>query len=207
MRAIFIFVVILLLIGMAVPITFAVRFWMDGQSVMARAEQNGALRQPPASGRLTPVERTIAMNEFASTWRTSGTPCRTLAFLWLDVTTDDAPQGVSVSQKFATTLLADRRETSIRWQVRRLIVACQLEQRFDDVQLLRRWLARASFGEGVVGIEAASQAIFGKPSQQLNAEESAKMAALLRAPSLRLQPERWAERARAIQARIAAPAH
>jgi hypothetical protein len=207
MRAVFIFVVILLLIGMAVPITFAVRFWLDGQAVVARAEQSGALRTPQARGPLTGVERTIAMNEFASTWRTSGTPCRTLAFLWLDVTTDDAPQGVPVSQKFATTLLPDRRETSIRWQVRRLIVACQLEQRFDDVRILRRWLARASFGEGVVGLEAASQAIFGKPSAQLNAEESAKLAALLRAPSLRLQPERWAERARAIQARIAAPAY
>lgn len=207
MRAVFIFVVILLLIGMAVPITFAVRFWMDGQAVLARAEQSGALRAPTAWGPLTGVERTIAMNEFARTWKTSGQPCRTLAFLWLDVTTDDAPQGVSISQKFATTLLPERRETSIRWQVRRLIVACQLEQRFDDVALMRRWLARASFGEGLVGVEAASQAIFGKPSQQLNPEEAAKLAALLRAPSLRLQPERWAERARAIQARIAAPAY
>jgi hypothetical protein len=207
MRAVFIFVVILLLIAMAVPATFAVRFWMDGAAVLARAEQSGALRAPAARGPLTGVERTIAMSEFASTWKTSGTPCRTLAFLWLDVTTDDAPQGVSVSQKFATTLLPERRETSIRWQVRRLIVACQLEQRFDDVQLMRRWLARASFGEGLIGIEAASQAIFGKPSRDLNAEESAKMAALLRAPSLRIHPERWAARARAIQARIAAPAH
>jgi hypothetical protein len=207
MRAVFIFVVILLLIAMAVPATFAVRFWMDGQSVLARAEQRGALRAPAARGPLTGVERTIAMNEFRTTWRTHGTPCRTAAFLWADLTTDDAPHGVSASQRFAMSVLGERNESSIRWQIRRLIVACQLEQRFDDPRLLRMWLARASFGERLEGIEIAAQAIFGKPSRDLNAEESAKLAVLLRAPSLRNQPERWAERAAALQAHLAPPAH
>lgn len=207
MRAVFIFVVILLLIAMAVPITFAARFWMDGQSVLAQAERSGALRAPAATGPLTGVERTIAMNEFRATWRTHATPCRTAAFLWADLTTDDAPHGMSVSQRVATSILSERSETSIRWQIRRLIVACQLEQRFDDPRLLRMWLAEANFGRGVVGLESAAQSVFGKPSRDLNAEESAKLAALLRGPSLRGQPDRWAERARAIQERIAEPAH
>jgi hypothetical protein len=207
MRAVFIFVVILLLIGMAVPITFAVRFWMDGQAVMARAEQSGALRAPEARGPLTGVERTIAMSEFRSTWRTSGTPCRTLMFVWADLTTDDAPRGMPVSQRVSTRLLGEQQGTSIRWQIRRLIVACQLEQRFDDPRLLRMWLAGVNFGQGAVGIEAASQSIFGKPSRELNADESARLAVLLKGASLRNNPERWAERARAIQARIAAPAY
>lgn len=207
MRAVFIFLVILILIGLAVPVTFAVRFWMDGASVLARAERSGALRAPAAAGPLTGVERTIAMDEFRDTWRTRTSPCRTLVFLWADLTTDDAPQGVSVSQRFATTLLSEQRAASIRWQIRRLIVACQLEHRFEDPQLLRMWLANANFGQGAVGIESASQAIFGKPSRELNAEESARLAALVRWPGLRNQPERWAERAQSIQERLAAPAH
>ncbi|MGD9981121.1 MAG: transglycosylase domain-containing protein [Hyphomonadaceae bacterium] len=207
MRAVFIFLVILLLIAMAVPVTFAVRFWMDGQSVLARAERSGALRTPAARGPLTGVERTIAMSEFRSTWRTSGVPCRTAVFLWADLTADDAPHGVSASQRFAMSVLGERNETSIRWQIRRLIVACQLEQRFDDPRLLRMWLARANFGERLEGMETASQAVFGKPSRDLNAEESAKLAVLLRAPGLRNQPERWAERAQTLQDRIAAPGH
>ncbi len=206
MRAVFIFVVILLLIGMAVPITFAVRFWMDGQSVLARAEQSGALRVP-ARGPLTGVERTIAMSEFRSTWRTSGTPCRTLMFIWADLTTESAPRGMPVSQRVSTMLLGDQEGTSVRWQVRRLIVACQLEQRFDDPQLLRLWLAKAYFGRNETGIETASQSIFGKPSRELNAEESARLAVLLKGPGVRANPERWAERARQMQQRIAAPAH
>jgi membrane peptidoglycan carboxypeptidase len=129
-------------------------------------------------------------------------PCRTLANLWADMTTDDAPQTLPVSHKFATALLAERRETSIRWQLRRLIVSCQLEQRFDDRQMLRMWLARASFGRDAEGLENASVAVFGKPSSALNRDESARLAALLRAPSLRTQPERWTERARQIEERV-----
>jgi hypothetical protein len=207
MRAVFIFVVILLLIGMAVPITFAVRFWLDGQSVLVRAEQSGALRMPAARGPLTGVERTIAMSEFRSTWRTSGTPCRTLMFVWADLTTDDAPRGMPVSQRVSTRLLGEQQGISIRWQIRRLIVACQLEQRFDDPRLLRMWLSTVNFGQGEVGIEAAAQSIFGKPSSALNAEESARLAVLLKGASLRNQPDRWAERARQLQERIATPAH
>lgn len=206
MRAVFIFVVIIILIVLAVPATFAVRFWTDGSAVLARAERSGALRAAD-SGRLNLVERTVAMSEFRDTWRTHATPCRTLAFLWYDLTDQGAPEGVSVSQKVATTLLTENRGTSVRWQIRRFIVACQLEQRFNDRQLLRMWLGRVSFGQGVEGVEAASQAVFGKPSRELNAEESARLTALLRAPSLRSQPERWAERAQLIQESVAAPAH
>jgi hypothetical protein len=205
MRAVFIFIVLLLLIAMAAPATFAVQLWLDGQSVIARAAQSGALRAPPA-GRLNRAEYTIAMNEFRETWHSRAIPCRTLANLWADVTTGSAPQTLPVSHKLATSLLPERRETSIRWQMQRFIVACQLEQRFEDRQLLRLWLARASFGPDAVGLETAAQAIFGKPSSALNGEESAQLAALLRAPSLRNQPERWTDRARLIQERIDAGA-
>lgn len=207
MRAVFIFVVILLLIAMAVPVTFAVRFWLDGQAVLARAEQSGALRAPAARGPLTGVERTIAMSEFRSTWKTSGTPCRTLMFVWADLTTDDAPRGMPVSQRVSAMLLGEQQGTSVRWQIRRLVVACQLEQRFDDTQLLRLWLAKAYFGRNETGIETASQSIFGRPSRELNAEEAARLAVLLKGPGLRSNPERWAERARQMQERLAAPAY
>jgi hypothetical protein len=203
MRAVFIFVVLLLLIVLAVPATFAVQFWMDGGAVVARAGQRGALRASAVRGPLTTAERTIAMNEFAETWNVRAVPCRTAAFLWTDISTDTAPAGTPVSQKLAAALMADRRGTSVRWQLKRFVVACQLEMRFSDPQLLRAWLANASFGQDAVGLENAAQSVFGKPSRELNAEESARLAALLRAPSLRTQPERWAERAQAIQERVA----
>lgn len=205
MRAVFIFIVILVLLGLAVPVAFAVQLWMDGRSAIERADARGALRAPP-SGPLTMVEYTVAMSEFRETWGGSAVPCRTFANLWNDLANDAGPRTLPVSHKFATALLTERREMSIRWQVRRFVVSCQLEQRFNDRQLLRLWLSRASFGGNVVGLENAAQAIFGKPSRALNRDESARLAVLIRAPSLRTQPERWAERAQAIQERVAAAA-
>ena len=202
MRVVFIFIVILVLIALAAPATFAVQVWLDGQSTIARAAQSGALGRARA-GRLSVAEYTIAMNEFRETWRSRAMPCRTLANLWADLTTESAPDTLPVSHKLAGSLM-ERREMSIRWQVRRLIVSCQLEQRYDDRQMLRLWLDNASFGGDLVGLENASVAVFGKPSSALNRDESARLAALLRAPSLRTQPERWTERARLIQERMAA---
>jgi hypothetical protein len=201
-RVVFIFVVILVLIALAAPATFGVQVWLDGRSTITRAEQSGALGRVRA-GQLSVVEYTIAMNEFRETWRSRAMPCRTLANLWADVTTESAPDTLPVSHKLAGSLM-ERREMSIRWQVRRLIVSCQLEQRFDDRQMLRLWLDDASFGGDIVGLENAAQSIFSKPSNALSGEESARLAALLRAPSLRTQPERWTERARQIEEHVAA---
>jgi hypothetical protein len=201
-RVVFIFIVLLVLLALAAPVTFAVQLWLDGQSVITRAERSGALRAPP-SGRLNMAERTIAMNEFRETWRSRAMPCRTVWNLWNDLTADTAPRAMPVSYKFATDLIGERRETSLRWQIRRYVVACQLEQRLDDRQMLRMWLAQASFGRDAIGVEAASQLFFDKSSSALSSEESARLAALLRAPSLRGQPERWAERGREIQQPVA----
>ena len=205
MRVVFIFIVILVLIALAAPATFAVQIWLDGQSTIARAEQRGALGRVRA-GRLSAAEYTIAMNEFRETWRSRAMPCRTLANLWADLTTESAPDTLPISHKLAGSLM-QRREMSIRWQVRRLIVSCQLEQRYDDRQMLRLWLDDASFGGDVVGLEGAAQAIFNKPSSALDRNESARLAALLRAPSLLTQPERWTERAGEIEQRVASRAH
>lgn len=203
MRVVFIFIVIMLLIAIAVPVGFAAKFWTDAGSIVGQAERAGALRTSPAGRPLTMVERTIAMNEFGDTWRSRAMPCRTLFVLWNDITTERAPNAIPVSQRFATTLLGVQQGTSVRWQVRRLVVACQLEQRFDDRQILRMWLESAYFGRDAVGLENAAQTVFGKPSRALTAEEAARLTALLRAPSLRTQPERWAERGRLIEERVA----
>ena len=90
-----------------------------------------------------------------------------------------APDTLPVSHKLAGSIM-NRREMSIRWQVRRLVVSWQLEQRYDDRQMLRLWLDDVSFGTDLVGLENASVAVFGKPRSDLNRDESARLAALLR---------------------------
>jgi len=202
-RVVFIFVVLLVLMALAVPAAFALRYWMDSRAIIVRAEQAGVLREPPA-GRLNIAEYIIAMNEFGDTWRSRAVPCRTFAYLWTDLTGETAPATLPVSQRLSTTVLGDRRETSIRWQAQRLIVSCQLEQRYDDRQMLRIWLDHAYFGREESGIEAAARGYFGKSSSELDSNESARLAALLRGASIRNDPGRWTERAREIQNRVAA---
>jgi hypothetical protein len=202
MRVVFIFVVLLVLIALALPTVFVVRVWLDGGATVAQAQQNGLLRGAP-SGRLNVPEYMIAMSEFEETWRVRAQPCRTISYLWADLTSEGGPARLPVSHKLATSLMGEQRAMSVRWQVRRFMVACQLERRYDDREMLRMWLERAYFGREALGLEAASQSYFNKPSGALNSEESARLAALVRAPGLRTQPERLAERARLIQNRVA----
>src|SRR5262249_36600454 len=152
-------------------------------------------------------ERVIAADQFHQTWGGHAFPCRTLNLLWTDLTDPDAhPPGMPVSQRAATSLLGDRRGTSVRWQMRRLLVACELERRFNDGQLERIWLAKVNFGANGVGLEAAARGDFSKPAAALDAFESAKLAALLHQPGLRTQPDRWNAEAQALLKRIAPPA-
>lgn len=205
MRVVFIFVVLLVLLALAAPATFAVSLWLDGRAVIARAEQSGVLRNA-LPGRLSMAEYTIAMSEFGETWGAQALPCRTFAAIWTDLTGEFVPTGMPVSQRLSTSLLGQPRGTSIRWQAQRLVVACQLERRYTDRQMLRLWLEHAYFGRELDGVEDAARTVFGKSSAELNRNESARLAVLLRAPGFRTQPEVWAERALAIEQRVASGA-
>ncbi len=205
MRTIFRIVVVLQFIAMALCIGVAANVWMDAGAVIDDARQHGVLSRAPPRTPLSPFEHTVAVDQFAQTWGQRAFPCRTLELLWRDMSDADwTPPTTPASQRLATAILANRRGASIRWQVRRILVACQLEQDYDDAQLMRAWLTLASFGPQTHGVEDAAQAIFGKSADALNAEEAARLVALLHTPSLRTQPERWAERAREIQQRVAA---
>lgn len=194
----------LLFIAVAVPTGIAISFWFDQGPVAAQASANDAVRQPLVNGRLSAAERTIAIDQFGPTWGMRAFPCRTGALIWTDITDpDQAILSTPVSQKLATALLSDR-GNSVRTRLRRFVVACQLEQRFSDAQMLRAWLSTASFGQNLRGVENAAQTVFAKPASALNAEESAKLAALLRSPGLRAQPDQWTRRAQQIQAHVAA---
>ena len=208
MRAGFVFVFILMVLALTTPIVVAVSFWMDADDMVARAEQSGALRPAAGLQPLSTPERVIAADQFMGTWAGHAFPCRTLSLLWTDLTDPEShPPSMPASQRAATAILGERRIASARWQLRRLLVACQLERRFNDAQLLRIWLAKASFGQNITGLDNAAQTILGKPSDQLTVIESAKLAALLRAPSLRTQTDRWLSEAQTISQRVTARAH
>ncbi|MEQ1780264.1 MAG: transglycosylase domain-containing protein [Hyphomonadaceae bacterium] len=198
----------LLVVAMLVAIAFGVGFWMDGSSVISQAERDGDL---PASAETIPLnaaERTIAAALFPDSWSIQRVPCRTFERAWNTlVSRSERLSGMTVSEQLSQALqMRKRPERSIQNVFRQLFVACQLELRYSDTEMLRIWLATAYFGVEPRGIENAAQAIFGKRAADLNDEESVRLTALLYAPGLLSDQVRWIARARTIAERISAKA-
>jgi membrane carboxypeptidase/penicillin-binding protein PbpC len=180
--------------------------WYDGSRMMDRAKQNGWLTPAPAEAPLSLFETTVAKGIFGRTWDQKGFPCRTLARMWAYYTGDKTspPGGLSISQVMARDIAYEVEPTqSVSSQVRQLSLACQLEGR-SDTELLRLWMTHASFGKGLIGSDAAAQALFEKVPGALKAAEAARLAALLSQPGLQDTPQQWASAADRVAAHATA---
>ena len=97
---------------------------------------------------------------------------------------------------------------SVVQKVGQTVAAQVLERRWRKDQILEAYLNLVPFRGELVGIDALSQALFGKAAHALDAREAAVAAALVRAPNA--APAQVAERAcgvlRAMQAAATAPA-
>ena len=97
---------------------------------------------------------------------------------------------------------------SVVQKIGQTVAAQVLERRWRKDQILEAYLNLVPFRGELVGIDALSQALFGKAAHALDAREAAVAAALVRAPNA--APARVAERAcgvlRAMQAAATAPA-
>lgn len=79
-------------------------------------------------------------------------------------------------------------------KVLEILRAIELETRLGKDEILAQYLNRLPYGNGVVGIERAAQAYFGRPASDLTLGEAALLAGLPQAPS-RLDPRRHLARA------------
>ncbi len=88
----------------------------------------------------------------------------------------------TLSQQLARTLFL-KRDPSLKRKVQEAYLAWRLEQSMSKDDILDLYLNRTYFGDGAYGIDAASQAYFGKPASQLSLIEAATLAGLPNAPS------------------------
>jgi membrane peptidoglycan carboxypeptidase len=99
-----------------------------------------------------------------------------------DLTGGDTQGGSSITQQYAkNAYLTDARTLSRK--LKELMIAVKLARDYSKNQILEFYLNTVYFGRGTYGIQAASQAYFGKDVGQLDAAEGAVLAASLRAPS------------------------
>lgn len=90
--------------------------------------------------------------------------------------------GSTLTQQFAGNAVVGRQRTITR-KIRELMLACQLESRYDKDQLLELYLNWIPYGQNAYGVEQAAQRYFGKSASGLTLAESAVLAALPQLPT------------------------
>src|SRR6185312_6015135 len=73
-------------------------------------------------------------------------------------------------------------EYSIFRKFREVIVAAKITKQESKDQILEDYLNTIYFGRGAYGVEAASEAYFGKPVSELSTAQGAVIASVLRSP-------------------------
>ncbi len=105
--------------------------------------------------------------------------------LWTDVTSIGSgrrPVGAStITQQVAKSLIGN--DVTVTRKIREAILARRIEATFTKQQILELYLNQIFLGRNAYGIEAASQAYFGKSANQLDLAQMAYLAILPKAPS------------------------
>ena len=89
--------------------------------------------------------------------------------------------GSTITQQLAKNLFLSGERTMLR-KAQELVLTLALEQLLSKDRILTIYLNSVEWGEGVFGVEAASQHYFKHPASQLNAWECARLAVMLPRP-------------------------
>ncbi|MDQ1283838.1 MAG: penicillin-binding protein [Patescibacteria group bacterium] len=93
-----------------------------------------------------------------------------------------AQGGSTITQQLIKHSMLTSEKTFTR-KIKEVILAVELEQKFEKDEILEMYLNAIPYGSNAYGIEAAAQTFFGKHSKELDLAESAMLASLPQAPS------------------------
>ena len=103
----------------------------------------------------------------------------------------NATQGAStITQQYVKILYLSQERTLGR-KVKEAFLSLKVQQEKSKATILEGYLNTIYFGRGAYGVQAASNAYFGKPAKKLTVPESAMLAAVLNSPNY-LSPDRGA---------------
>ena len=110
-------------------------------------------------------------------------PIRVIAAAVENVRAHRAAQGGStLTQQLARQSFLSSDKT-LRRKLKEAVLAWRLEREFTKDQILELYLNKVYFGDGLYGVEAASLGFFGKHARDLDVEEAALLAGLVKSPS------------------------
>ncbi len=90
--------------------------------------------------------------------------------------------GSTLTQQFAGNALVGRERSLLR-KVRELLLACELERKYDKNELIELYLNWIPYGQNAYGIEQAAKKYFSKSAKDLSIAEAAVLASLPQRPS------------------------
>jgi membrane peptidoglycan carboxypeptidase len=103
----------------------------------------------------------------------------------------NATQGAStITQQYVKILYLNQERTFSR-KIKEAFLSLKVQQETSKSTILEGYLNTIYFGRGAYGVQAASNAYFGKPAKKLTVPESAMLAAVLNSPNY-LSPDRGA---------------
>lgn len=102
---------------------------------------------------------------------------------WTNVVQGKVVQGAStITQQYVKNTLTGKERTYWR-KIEEASLANQLERRYSKDKILEMYLNDVYFGQGCYGVKTASQTFFGKLPSELELEEAALLAAVIRIPN------------------------
>ncbi|HFU3984351.1 TPA: penicillin-binding protein PBP2A [Streptococcus suis] len=91
--------------------------------------------------------------------------------------------GSTITQQLAKNAFLTQEQTISR-KAREYFLALEINKKYSKEEILTMYLNNAYFGNGVWGVEDASQKYFGIPASQLNVEQAALLAGMLKGPEI-----------------------
>ena len=110
--------------------------------------------------------------------------------------TDRTRGGSTITQQVVKNAFVGS-EVSIQRKITEAFVSAEVERRFPKERILEHYMNSVYFGAGAYGVKTAAEEFFGKELEELEIDEAATLAVLVRNPSLynpRRRPELTLER-------------
>jgi monofunctional glycosyltransferase len=159
---------------------------LRAREARAHGEKPRRVQKWISYGRISPhLVRAVLVTEDSKFWRHAGLDYEQIKeSMEVNLERGEFARGAStITQQLAKNLYLSPSKNPIR-KLRELIIARRLESELTKQRILELYLNVIEWGEGVYGAEAAARTYFRTPASQLDAAESALLAAAIANPRI-----------------------
>jgi monofunctional biosynthetic peptidoglycan transglycosylase len=159
---------------------------LRAREARARGEKPRRTQRWVRYGRISPqLVRAVLVTEDSRFWRHDGLDYQQIKeSMEVNLERGEFARGAStITQQLAKNLYLSPSKNPVR-KLRELLIARRLETELTKQRILELYLNVIEWGNGIYGAEAAARAYFGKPAFQLDAPESALLAAAIANPRI-----------------------